>query len=224
MENKNLTGYPSIDKPWLKYYDARALDIPLPKMSMYDYLRQCNKDYLNNTALNYFGKKTSYKKMFENIDHVACALQANGVKKGDIVSICTLTAPETVYLIYAINKVGAVSNMLGLTSPVQDLHDPLASTESKLVFVVEMAYDLILEAAKGTKVEKVVSIPIEYSMPTSIRAAASLKQKHPSMSMTVYLMQGTSIFREKFATKSAKMKAIHTSTVKDVPIRISKPS
>ena len=181
MENKNLTGYPSIDKPWLKYYDEKAINSPLPKCSMYEYLYQCNKDYLDNTALNYFGKKITYKKLFENIDKIAVCLQAAGVKKGDIVSVCTLTSPESVYLIYAINKVGAVSNMLGLTSPVQDLHEQLASTDSKLVFAVEMAYDLIVEAAKETKVEKIVSIPIEYSMPTAIKAAASLKQKHPKL-------------------------------------------
>ena len=176
---KELTGYPSIDKPWLKYYSKEALNAPLPDCSMYEYLYNCNKDYLGNTALNYFGKKITYKKLFENIDKVAVALQANGVKKGDIVSVCTLTAPETIYLLYAINKVGAVSNWLGLTSPVQDLHNQLESTDSKLVFVVEMAYDQIVEAAKGTKIEKIVSVPIEYSMPAAIKAAVSLKSKHP---------------------------------------------
>mgnify|MGYP002624722372 CR=1 FL=1 len=176
---KELTGYPSIDKPWLKYYSEEAINAPLPDCSMYEYLYDCNKDYLGNTALNYFGKKITYKKLFENIDKVAAALQANGVKKGDIVSVCTLTAPETIYLLYAINKVGAVSNWLGLTSPVQDLHNQLDSTDSKLVFVVEMAYDTIVEAAKDTKIEKIVSVPIEFSMPTAIKAAASLKNKHP---------------------------------------------
>ena len=176
---KELTGYPSIDKPWLKYYSEEAINAPLPDCSMYEYLYDCNKDSLNHTAMNYFGKKITYKKLFENIDKVAAALQANGVKKGDIVSVCTLTAPETIYLLYAINKVGAVSNWLGLTSPVQDLHNQLDSTDSRLVFVVEMAYDTIVEAAKGTKIEKIVSIPIEFSMQTAIKVAASLKNKHP---------------------------------------------
>lgn len=181
MENNGLTGYPSIDKPWLKYYDEKAINTPLPNMSMYDYMRKCNENCTNNIALNYFGKKTSYKKLFENIERVACALKANGVKKGDIISVCSLTAPETVYLFYAINKVGAVSNWLGLTSPVQDLHEQLASTDSRLVFTAEMAYNLIVEAAYDTKVENIVSIPLEISMPIAMRAAASLKQKHPKL-------------------------------------------
>jgi hypothetical protein len=32
---KNPTGYPSIDKPWLKYYDKEFLARPIPAMNIY---------------------------------------------------------------------------------------------------------------------------------------------------------------------------------------------
>ena len=38
MEEKELTGYPSIDKPWLKYYSDEAITAPLPECTMYEYL------------------------------------------------------------------------------------------------------------------------------------------------------------------------------------------
>lgn len=38
MTEQNLTGYPSIDRPWRKYYSEEALDAPLPEGSMYDYM------------------------------------------------------------------------------------------------------------------------------------------------------------------------------------------
>lgn len=31
-----LTGYPSIDKPWLKYYSEEIIDIHLPECTIYD--------------------------------------------------------------------------------------------------------------------------------------------------------------------------------------------
>lgn len=34
MDNKKMTGYPSIDKPWLKYYDQKAVEEPLPENTM----------------------------------------------------------------------------------------------------------------------------------------------------------------------------------------------
>ena len=56
-ESRELTGYQSIDKPWLKYYGEEVLHRPLPEGSMYDYLTSCNVDRLDSAALNYFGKK-----------------------------------------------------------------------------------------------------------------------------------------------------------------------
>ncbi len=38
MTAQNMTGYPSIDKPWLKYYTDEARNAPLPEGSMYDYM------------------------------------------------------------------------------------------------------------------------------------------------------------------------------------------
>ena len=75
-EEKNLTGYPSIDQPWLKYYsdEADKQTPPSPNCSMIEFLRECNADSLDFTALNYFGAKTSYKKLFETIERVAVAL------------------------------------------------------------------------------------------------------------------------------------------------------
>ena len=43
---EELTGYPSIDKPWLKYYSEEAINAPLPEMTMYQYIWENNKDVL----------------------------------------------------------------------------------------------------------------------------------------------------------------------------------
>ena len=56
-----LTGFPSIDKLWLKYYGEEVLHRPLPEGSMYDYLTSCNVDRMDEAALNYFGKKVTHR-------------------------------------------------------------------------------------------------------------------------------------------------------------------
>ena len=81
MLTKKLTGYPSIDKPWLKYYSKEALNAKLPACTIYDYLYESNKDYRARTALNYFGRKISYGELFENIEKAARALKQNGVSE-----------------------------------------------------------------------------------------------------------------------------------------------
>lgn len=37
-ENEELTGFPSIDKPWLKYYSEKAINTTIPKCTIYEYL------------------------------------------------------------------------------------------------------------------------------------------------------------------------------------------
>ena len=39
---KKLTGYPSIDKPWLKYYTDEAINAPLPECTIYEYPQNRN--------------------------------------------------------------------------------------------------------------------------------------------------------------------------------------
>ena len=180
---KKLTGYPSIDKPWLKYY-PEAVDmqeVPSPDCSMVDFLRQCNAESLDLPALNYFGAKTSYKNLFETIERTAAALQKHGVKKGDFVSLCGLNTPEFVVLLYAVNKVGAVSNWLGLTSPVSDLKEQFVSTGTKLVFAVDLAYNIMKEAAQDTQVQEIISVPLGTSMPPLLRVLYGLKNRQPKL-------------------------------------------
>ena len=73
MEEKKLTGYPSIDKPWLKFYSDEAIHTSLPEFTMYEYVRDNNKDHLNDVAILYFGRKLTYKELFAHIDQTAVA-------------------------------------------------------------------------------------------------------------------------------------------------------
>ena len=68
-----LTGFPSIDKPWLKYYSDEAINAPLPECTIYEYIWEKNKDHIEKPALKYFGKKSSYAQMFARIDNAAKA-------------------------------------------------------------------------------------------------------------------------------------------------------
>ena len=101
--NKN-TGYPSIDKPWLKYYSQEMIDAPLPECTMYEHIFHKNQDNLDRTALYYYGTKISYRQMFQTISYLAGTLEDIGIQKGDIVTVCMINSPETIYLIFALNK------------------------------------------------------------------------------------------------------------------------
>ncbi len=63
---KEITGYPSIDKPWLKYYNEEAINASLPECTICEYLLENNKGHLNDVALNFFDRKITFRKLFDN--------------------------------------------------------------------------------------------------------------------------------------------------------------
>ena len=48
-----MTGYPSIDKPWLNLY-SKGIGTSPYKGNIYNHILDKNKDYLTNIALRYY--------------------------------------------------------------------------------------------------------------------------------------------------------------------------
>ncbi len=177
MNTKELTGYPSIDKPWLKYYSEEAINAPLPEGSLYEYMISQNRNNMDGIALNYFGKKITYSEFDGRINDCAKALTKCGVKQGDVVSLCMLTMPETLVLLYAINKIGAVCNFLVLNAIPQEIVKLICRTDSKILFCVGLAIDKVKEIVKDTPITKVIEVSISASMPKLMAGMVNLKSK-----------------------------------------------
>lgn len=182
MNNTNTTekaptGYPSIDKPWMKYYEGKDLNISLPECTVYEYVYQHNKGYLNQTALEYFGTKISFKKLFEQVEVCAKALKANGVNQGDIVNICSSGIPEIVYLVLACSKIGAVANFINPLFETQQKVDRINDTNADTLFVMDRMFSYIKDVIGSTCLKKIVVISVTNSLPMMVRAVTSLHDK-----------------------------------------------
>lgn len=164
MEEKKLTGYPSIDKPWLKYYTQEAIERKLVPNTIYGYLWDHNRNHLNDIALIYFQKKISYQKLFQDIEQCYKSLTALGVKSGDIITIQTLAIPQMVTLLYAISRIGAVANLIYVTSTESEVNHFLKHTDSRLYFVLSSVYEKYASVLDGTKVEKVILLSLDAEM------------------------------------------------------------
>lgn len=175
MSEKKLTGYPSIDKPWLKYYSDEAINASLPECTMYEFLRNNNLSHQNDVALVYFGKKITYRKLFNKIDKTASALTEIGVKKGDIVTIQTLTLPQVVYILYALSKIGAVANVIYATANSKEIGDNLQETHSKIFMVMEPIYHELKDKLDNAEIDRVIVLPVQDEMDFVTKKIYSVK-------------------------------------------------
>jgi len=174
MKNQILTGFPSIDKPWLKYYSQEVIDAPLPECTIYEHIFDNNQDNLDRIALIYYGTKISYRKMFQEISLIAGTLEDSGIKKGDIVTVCMINSPETIYLIFALNKIGAVANMVYGSSTSEELKKYILDVKSKIVFTLDIFQDKFAQIVGEARLEKVVVVDSTSAMSITNQIGAKL--------------------------------------------------
>ena len=181
MEQKKLTGYPSIDKPWLKYYSEEAINAKLPECTVYEYLWENNKNHPNDIAIWYVNHKITYKELFEKIDQCAKAFVALGVMPGEIVTIAMPSIPEALYAVYALNKIGAVANMIHPLAGQQETVNYLNEVQSRVFLMFTGTWEIVKTALKDTSMETaVVASPAE-SLVFPLKQLYRLKAHEPSL-------------------------------------------
>ena len=136
-KDKKITGYASIDKPWQKYYSKEAITASIPELTAYQYIVSQNKDNLSTKAIMYYGKKISYKNYIDMIDETARRLYNLGVTEGEVVTVMSVANPELEVLFYALNKLGAVINLIDVRSDYKQIKKYLMEVKSSEVVVMD---------------------------------------------------------------------------------------
>lgn len=136
-KDKKITGYASIDKPWQKYYSKEAITASVPELTAYQYMVSQNEDNLSTKAIMYYGKKISYKNYIDMIDETARRLYNLGVTEGEVVTVMSVANPELEVLFYALNKLGAVINLIDVRSDYKQIKKYLMEVKSSEVVVMD---------------------------------------------------------------------------------------
>lgn len=160
--------YASQAKPWLKYYDQKFIDQTLPALSAFEYVCQRSKNHLNDTALEYYGRKFTYADLIVNVKKTAAALRGAGVKKGDIITVVSIMTPEIIALFYAADMMGATLNLVDPRYSVEGIREYIEEVDSHLLVCLNVVYERCRQAAKRTNVEKVIVLSPADSLPPAM--------------------------------------------------------
>ncbi|AZS43923.1 Long-chain-fatty-acid--CoA ligase [Microbacterium oleivorans] len=173
-----MTDSISADRPWLSSYDTGVpLDLPPVTGSLMDLLEDSARDYPDATALQFFGRETTYADLMDAVNRAAAGLRKLGVKKGDRVAIVLPNCPQHIVAFYAVLRLGAVvveHNPLytprELRTQFQDHGARHAIVWSKVVATVQ-AFPADLH------VEALISVDITSALPLGTRFALRLPVK-----------------------------------------------
>lgn len=173
-----------IPEPWAKYYTKEELNIKIPDISMYDQVKKSAYLYPDNIAYEYMGKKVLYKDFLRDINTWAKVLTKAGVKNGDIVTIMLPNIPNVLVVLYALNKIGAIANMVHPLSSEEEILFSVTSTKSKYLVMLNTFYEKIENVYEKFGVQGVIFASASDYMPFFLKIGYNLSQigkfkKHP---------------------------------------------
>lgn len=109
-------------------------------MNMYQLVHSTLTTVKDRDILSYFGKRFQNDEVLDRIDKLAYYLSLQGIGKGDVVAICLPNIPNAVFAVYAVNKCGAIANLIHPLTPALGLKKICENTKSKLLFYLDSFY------------------------------------------------------------------------------------
>jgi long-chain acyl-CoA synthetase len=136
-----------ISKPWLQYYTKGVpAEAEIPEISVSELFDRIVDKYHNKTALVFYGKKISYRKLQELINRFATALNDIGMKKGDTIALYLLNCPQYVIAYFASLKIGAKVTPISPVYTSQEVRHQLVDSEAKTIICEDILYDNVQKA------------------------------------------------------------------------------
>jgi len=155
--------------PWERFYGPVPAKLEYPDYTMFKAIETTGLRYPEYTAYDFFGKATTYREMLEGIHTVAKSFRALGIKPGDKVTLCLPNTPQAVLCFYALNLIGAVSNMIHPLSSEGEIAFYLKDSQSVAAVTLDQFY------GKFENVRR--KIPLDKLIITSVGDAMSVVMK-----------------------------------------------
>ena len=172
----------SASAPWLAYYGNTPTTIDYPDKTMYQLLSETAKQYPDHIAYIFQGKKTTFTQFMTRIEAAAKGLTALGIGKGDKVTVCMPNSPQALDCFYALNRIGAIANMIHPLSAAQEIAFYLNFSQSKAILTLDQFYEKvssILPQVRQDCTVLVARIADELPFPLNLIYPFTKGGKHP---------------------------------------------
>jgi long-chain acyl-CoA synthetase len=154
------------EKLWHKSYaDGVKKTIDYEKTTISEALTRSAKTFPDKTALNYMGKRISYRELNDLVNQFAKALKDMGINPGDKVGVCLPNIPQVIISDLAIFRVGGVVVQNNPLYTERELAYQLNDSDSKLVITLTLLVPRMESLKSKTKLEKIIGCHINSYLP-----------------------------------------------------------
>jgi len=154
------------EKLWHKSYVAgvkKTLDYE--KITIPQALTRTAKNFPDHTAVNYMGKRITYRELNDLVNRFARALLDLGIKPGDKAAVCLPNIPQVIITNLAILRIGAVAVQNNPLYTERELEYQLNDSESKIVITLTLLIPRMEKIKPKTQIEKIIGCHINTYLP-----------------------------------------------------------
>ncbi|MBR0461172.1 MAG: AMP-binding protein [Erysipelotrichaceae bacterium] len=162
--------------PWKDHLGDLPFTLDYFEGSMFEKVEEIAKQYPNNVAFDFMNKPTTYREMIRNIENCAKSLSTLGVRENDKVTISMPNCPQAIYLFYAINLIGAISNMVHPLSSEKELEFYINESESSTVVTLDQFYNKFEAIRANTCAKNIIIARIRDALSRPIKLGYMLTE------------------------------------------------
>lgn len=158
IKEKELTGYPSIDKTHEKGYSYFKLNPFIPDLSIANAVDLINAFNGKQDAVDSIHLTANYKELRKSSDMLAKSFVELGIKQGDIITVCMDNTYQAIITFLAANKIGAITTFLNYRASKSEIKDYLNLFESPLFVNFDKDREYNEEIKRDTKVRNIITL------------------------------------------------------------------
>ena len=162
--------------PWIPFLGQIPSHLEYFRGSMYEAVEATAKKYPDSIAFDFMGRSTTYRQLVHEIHLCAKALKTIGIRENDRVTIAMPNCPQAIYMLYAVNLVGAVANMIHPLSAEKEIENYLNMSNSVTAITLDQFYHKFESIRENTSVVNIIIASVKDELSKPLKAGYMLTE------------------------------------------------
>ncbi|TFD34223.1 long-chain-fatty-acid--CoA ligase [Cryobacterium cryoconiti] len=165
-------------QPWVKNYQPGVpAEIDLPTESLVAMLERSVAEAGDHPALEFFGRRTTYTELGDQVDRAAEGLRQLGVRAGDRVALILPNCPQHVVAFYAVLRLGGVVVEHNPLYTSRELRHQFEDHQARVVIAWDKSVASVRAFPADVEIDHIVSVNLLAAFPAIKRLALHLPVK-----------------------------------------------
>lgn len=176
------SGYSNIEldttakTPWRDHMDGVPMHLRYFQGTMFEKVEEVAEKYPAYVAFDFMGRPTTYRRLVTEVHKCARSLRTIGVREGDRVTIAMPNCPQSIFMFYAVNLIGAIANMVHPLSAEKEIEFYLNASKSVTAVTLDQFYGKFEHIRANTGIVNIVIASIKDELSRPIKAGYMLTE------------------------------------------------